>query len=88
VIWSVRDQLFLRIAGGKTLAILQSNRAVHDGGKTGKVLFNCYEKRCFLSQLWTPDPDQARELPKSRLEMELARHGEAQQFALLGRLNN
>ena len=88
VIWSVRDQLFLRVAGGKTLAISQSNRAVHDGGKTGKVLFNCYEKRCFLSQLWTPDPDQARELPKSKLEMELARHGEAQQFALLGKLNN
>jgi hypothetical protein len=87
VVWSVRDQLFLRFAGGKTVGIVQSNRTIHDGGKTGKVLFNCYEKRCFLSQLWTPDPDQARELPKSRFEMELARHGEAQQFALLGKMN-
>jgi len=85
VIWSERDQVFLRIAGGKTVAMVQSNRTIHDGGKTGKVLFHCYGKRCFLSQLWTPDPDQARELPLSRPEMELARQGEAQQFALLGK---
>jgi hypothetical protein len=85
VIWSVRDQLFMRIAGGKTVAMVQSNRTIHDGGKTGKVVFHCYAKRCFLSQLWTPDPDQARELPRSKSEMELARQGEAQQFALLGK---
>jgi hypothetical protein len=84
-IWSVRDQLFLRIAGGKTVAMVQSNRTVHDGGKTGKVVFNCYEKRCFLSQLWTPDPDQAREISKSKPELELAKRGEPQQFALLGK---
>jgi len=87
LIWSVRNQLFLRVAGGNTLAMIQCNHTVHDGGKNGKVLFNCYEKRCFLSQLWTPDPEQAREIPKSKFEMELARRGEAQQFALLGKLN-
>jgi hypothetical protein len=85
VVWSVRDQLFLRIAGGKTVAMLQSNRTVHDGGKTGKLVFNCYRKRCFLSQLWTPDPDESRQLPKSKSELELARQGEPQQFALLGK---
>jgi hypothetical protein len=85
VIWSVRDQLFLRIAGGKTVAMAQSNRTVHDGGKTGKVLFNCYARTCFLSQLWTPDPDQAREILRSKAELELARQGEPQQFALLGK---
>jgi hypothetical protein len=85
VIWSVRDQLFLRISGGKTIAMVQSNRTVHDGGKTGRVVFNCYGKRCFLSQLWTPDPDQAREIFRSKSEMELARQGEPQQFALLGK---
>lgn len=85
VIWSERDQLFLRIAGGKTVAMVQSNRTVHDGGKTGKVVFHCYGRGCFLSQLWTPDPDQAREIPRSKSETELARKGEAQQFALLGK---
>jgi hypothetical protein len=85
VIWSERDQVFLRIAGGKTVAMVQSNRTIHGGGKTGKVLFRCYGKRCFLSQLWPPDPDQARELLLSKPEMELARQEEAQQFALLGK---
>jgi hypothetical protein len=85
VIWSERDEVFLRITGGKTVAIVQSNRTVHDGGKTGRVLFHCYRNRCFLSQLWTPDPDQAREIPISKSELELARQGEMQQFALLGK---
>jgi hypothetical protein len=85
VIWSVRDQLFLRIAGGKTVAMVQSNRTIHDGGKTGKIVFNCYGNRCFLSQLWTPDPDQAREIVRSRSELVLAKQGDAQQFALLGK---
>ena len=84
VIWSERDQVFLRIAGGRTVAMVQSNRTVHDGGKTGKVVFNCYEKHCFLSQLWTSDPDQARQLPKSKSEVEMAQQAEPQQFALLG----
>jgi hypothetical protein len=84
VIWSERDQLFLRIASGKTVAMVQSNRMVHDGGKTGKLVFNCYQKHCFLSQLWMPDPGGSRQLPKSKSEMELARQGESQQFALLG----
>ena len=34
---------------------VQSNRTTHDGGKTGKEVFNCYQKQCFLSQLWLPD---------------------------------
>lgn len=84
LLWSVRDELFLRIAGGRTVAMVQSNRTVHDGGNTGKVVFNCYEKRCFLSQLWTPDPDASRQIPRSKSEIELSKRGDAQQFALLG----
>jgi len=84
VIWSERDQIFLRIASGKTVAMVQSNRTIRDGGKTGKVVFNCYEKRCFLSQLLTPDPDESRQIPRSKSEMELAKREDAQQFALLG----
>jgi hypothetical protein len=54
VIWSERDQLFLRIAGGKTVAMVQSNRTVHDGGKTGKVLFNCYAGTAFFPSYGRP----------------------------------
>ena len=85
LVWSVRDELFLRIAGGKTVAMVQSNRTVHDGGKSGKVVFNCYEQRCFLSQLWTPDPEKSRQIPRSKSEIELAKREDAQQFALLGK---
>ena len=84
LLWSVRDEIFLRIAGGKTVAMVQSNRTVHDGGKSGKVVFNCYEQRCFLSQLWMPDPDESRQIPRSKSETELAKREDAQQFALLG----
>lgn len=83
LLWTVRDELFLRTSDGKTVAMVQSNRTVHDGGKSGKVVFNCYERRCFLSQLWTPDPDQSRQIPRSKSEMELAKREDAQQFALL-----
>lgn len=88
LIWSVRDQLYLRIAGGRTVGMVQSDRTLRDGGKTGKVVFNCYEKRCFLSQLWTPDPDRSRQISRSKPELELAKREDAQQFALLGQPSN
>ena len=84
VVWSERDQVLLRVAGGKTVAMVPANRTVHDGGKSGQVVFNCYEKRCFLSQLWTPDAEQGRELLMSKTEKQLAKRCEPQLFALLG----
>lgn len=83
VLWSVKDELYLREAEGKTVAIVSSNRVAHDGGKSGKVVFRCYEKRCFLSQLWMPDAYQSRELLESKSEKETARGIAPQQFALL-----
>jgi hypothetical protein len=84
VLWSVKDELYLREAGGKTVAMASSNRVARDGGKSGMAVFRCYEKRCFLSQLWMPDADQSRELLESKSEKETARGTEPQQFALLG----
>ena len=85
VVWSEHDQVLLRVAGGKTVAMTQANRTMHDGGKSGQVVFNCYDKRCFLSKLWTPDAEQGRELLMSKTEKQLAKHGEPQLFALLGK---
>ncbi len=81
---SERDELYLRSAEGKTVAMVQSNRVTHDGGKFGKVVFNCYEKRCFLSQLWMPDTQQGHELLMSKTEKEVAKKTQALQLALLG----
>ncbi|HWN74373.1 MAG TPA: hypothetical protein VNO13_01435 [Candidatus Udaeobacter sp.] len=85
VLSSDHEQVWLRVYRGNTVAVVQSNHAVHDGGKTGKVVFNCYEKLCFLSQLWLPDADGAREILTSKSEKQAARRGEPQQFALLAK---
>ena len=83
VLSSDHDQVWLRVYRGNTVAVVQSNRIVHDGGKTGKVLFNCYQKLCFLSQLWLPDADRSREILISKSEKQAAKQGEPQQLALL-----
>jgi hypothetical protein len=84
VVWSEGDQVWLRVYRGNTVAVVQSNRTVHDGGKSGKVVFSCYEKLCFLSQLWLPDANVSREILTSKSEKQATKHGEPQQLALLG----
>ena len=85
VVSSDHEQVWLRVYRGNTVAVVQSNRIVHEGGKTGKVVFNCYEKLCFLSQLWLPGAHGSREILTSKSEKQAARRGEPQQFALLAR---
>jgi hypothetical protein len=84
IVSSEHDQVWLRVYRGDTVAVVQSNRVERDGGNTGKVLFNCYEKLCFLSQLWLPDGYGAREIPISKTEKQLAKRTEPQLYALLG----
>jgi hypothetical protein len=85
VVSSDHEQVWVRVYHGNTVAVVQSNRTVHDGGKSGKVLFNCYEKLCFLSQLWLPDADGSREILISKSEKQAAKREEPQQFALLAK---
>jgi hypothetical protein len=85
VVSSEHDQVWVRAYHGNTVAVVQSNRIEHEDGKTGKVLFNCYEKHCFLSQLRMPDSVGSREIPISKSEKLVAMRAEAQQFALLAR---
>ena len=82
ILWSERSEVFLRVANGKTVAMISANRTVHDGGKFGKVVFRCYENRCFLSQLWPPDPENGRAILPSRVEREVRKQKQPQQFAL------
>jgi len=83
VVSSDHDQVWLTVYHGNTVAVVQSNRTVHDGGTTGKVVFNCYEKLCFLSQLWLPDADVSRKILTSKAEKQAARREEPQPLALL-----
>ncbi len=84
-VWSERNEVLLRNADGIIVAMQQSNRVVRYGGKSGQVVFHCYESHCFLSQLWTQDAEQGREVLESKSEREIAKHQEPQQFALLGK---
>ena len=84
VVTSDHEQVWVRVYHGNTVAVVQSNKATNDGGKTGKVIFNCYEKLCFLSQVWLPGAEGSRTILASRSEKETAKHQEAQQFALRG----
>jgi hypothetical protein len=83
VLSSDHEHVWLSVYRGNTVAVVQSTRVVHDGGKGGKVLFNCYQKLCFLSQLWLPDADRSREILISKSEKQAATQGEPQQLALL-----
>jgi hypothetical protein len=85
IVSSDREQVWVRVYRGNTVAVVQSNRIVHDGGKTGRVLFNCYEKLCFLSQLWLPDPGGSRKILISKSEKQAAKRGKPQPFALLAK---
>lgn len=84
VISSQHEEVWIRAKGDTTLLAVQANRTVHDGGKTGKVVFHCYGRLCFLSQLWLPDPEIARVILTSKAEKQAAKRREPQEFALLG----
>jgi hypothetical protein len=84
-VWSERNEVLLRNSDGNIVAMQQSNRVVRNGGNSGQVVFHCYENHCFLSELWTADSEQGREVLESKSEREIAKHQEPQQFALLGK---
>jgi len=85
VVTSDHEQVWVRVYHGNTVAVVQSNRATNDGGKAGKVIFNCYEKLCFLSQVWLPGAEGSRAILASKSEKVAARYEEPQRFSLSGK---
>jgi len=83
-IGSVHDQLTVQNSAGKTVFIGMTNQVSgRRVGRTGMVVFHCYDARCFLSELWTPAREGGSQLLRSRSEAAMARHGEPTEFALL-----
>jgi len=76
---------------GQTLKILGPNGAAAlamtnpvSGRRTegpGAVAFNCYGRRCFLSQFWTARTQTGQEIPRCRIERQLA--AEKEQLAVI-----
>jgi hypothetical protein len=84
LISSTRDRVFIQNSQGKTIAAVLSNAVSGRSiGKTGQVVFQCYDQRCFLSEVWTPTQDAGRQLLKSRWEKEFAKKEAPKYLALV-----
>ena len=82
---SRRDRALIRNTDGSGVAMaLVSGLSAHRGRNNGQVVFRCYGKQCFLSQLWSPSEDVGHQLVKSREEEEAARREPGVYFALVG----
>lgn len=53
-------------------------------GRSAQVRFQCYDRQCFLSQVWIPGMNDGLELRRSQAEEELATKGAGKYLALLG----
>jgi len=83
-VFSLHDRLTVQDSSGKPVFIGIANQVSgRRVGRTGMIVFRCYEARCFLSELWTPTAENGSRLLPSRHEAALARYGKGTEFALL-----
>ena len=72
-------------ADGRTVAIALANDVFgHLAGTTGRIIFRCYDTRCFLAELWSPTEQNGRQLLISPVESESSREHRGTYFAILG----
>jgi hypothetical protein len=58
--------------GHSTAIVLTTGMQAAKISDAGKLVFNRYGDQYFMSKIWAPSSDSGRELPKSRLEREVA----------------
>ena len=86
---STKDNVFIQDSHGRTFAMVLTDAVTgRTVPKAGQIVFQCYEQRCFLSEVWNPTEYAGRQLPKSRREKELARKEDGEFFALIGLPDN
>jgi hypothetical protein len=72
-------------ADGRTVAIALANEVSGQlAGATGRIVFRCYDTRCFLAELWSPTEQNGRQLLISPTESESSREHRGTYFAILG----
>jgi len=82
---TIKDTVVLKSSNGMPIAMALANQVIgHSAVKGGKVVFDCYTSRCFVSETWTPGEDRGRQLLQSRTEMELASQQTGKYLVLLG----
>jgi hypothetical protein len=72
------------VGRGSALALVnsqavQANRA----SETSKLVFHRYGSRYFLAQIWVEGAQRGRELPRTRVEQEIASNGSSASVAVL-----
>jgi len=84
--WWNTDKVVVENSQGNMVALVFST-AVSEGSvvKTGQAVFQCYERLCFLSQVWSPTRTSGRQLRKCHWEDVVARKEPPKYFALAGR---
>ena len=81
---SYHDRLTVQDSVGKPIFVGLANQiSGRRVGRTGMVIFHCYDARCFLSEFWTPVAENGRQFLPSRQEAALARRTRETEFALL-----
>jgi hypothetical protein len=73
---------------GESKIVLTHSTQTNVVPEHGKLVFNCYGDRCFLSRIWTAGSLDGNALPKSNAELEMARNSsirENVQVALIRR---
>jgi hypothetical protein len=84
-VYSSSEKVWVQEAKGRNVAMLFTSML--DGkvpARDGKVIFDCYFNECFLSQVWMAGQEAGRKLPDTKREMQLAKKGARQEYALLG----
>jgi hypothetical protein len=84
VVSSGSGKVVIRDSRGRTVAMALANQAGKKADKTGRIIFECYGDRCFLSRFWAAGQDQGSELLRSSLETKVAANAMGAYFALLG----
>lgn len=89
----VRDSapalLIQRTDGGASIIVITYAVEANAPQAQTKLIFRCYAKQCFLSQVWTAGNARGRELPNSRKEKDqglLARNETPEQVTIVARL--
>jgi hypothetical protein len=81
-----KENVLVQRAGGAWGVMVLANRVTgRDTGSSGRVIFQCYEQQCFLSQLWIPGLDEGRAPLSSPHEKKVARRSSGVYMALMGK---
>jgi len=81
--------LWIRSDQAKESAMTLTIACTNSGPATSsRLVFHVVDGRYFLSQVWAQGYDQGRQLPRSKMEQQLAKNNSTEEFVLAANLTN